>query len=154
MLIKSWVEINSPVMSLLGLQGLKQVLLPAVNTSAGPVHSSVVELKLTLLNCTLVREGHHRDRHIILFDLQAHLWDTVGLVLGHRNKASCNRFAGRGSCLPSLKKKKSTSVKQNKVKHNKTSCACAGITQKLGCSDWNRMIISKWMSLPALGTVS
>lgn len=50
------------------------------------------------------------------------IWDIVGLVPDHHSKASCNPFAGRGSRLRFVKN--ATSVRPNKVKHNKTRYAC------------------------------
>lgn len=50
----------------------------------------------------------------------------------HHNKASNNLFAGEGLCLQFVKnnnKNPGTSVKLNKVKHNRTRYACTGFVQ-------------------------
>ena len=56
--------------------------------------------------------------------IQPNFRDIVDSVPGHRNgsKASCDHFAGGGSCLQFVKD--ATPVKCNKAKHNKTRYAC------------------------------
>lgn len=63
----------------------------------------------------------HLDILVSLYTVQADLRDIADLVPDHcskvsHNKASCNPFAGGGSCLRFVKN--TISVKSNKVKHN------------------------------------
>lgn len=55
--------------------------------------------------------------------VQAYLGDIPGSVSDHCNKGSYNLFAGRGSCLQFVN---NTSMKCNKVRHNKMRFDCIG----------------------------
>lgn len=57
--------------------------------------------------------------------VQANLGDTAGSAPDHCNKVSLNLFAGGGSCIQLvIKKKKATSLKRNKAKRDKTRYVC------------------------------
>lgn len=150
---------NSPVISLLGLQGLEKVLLLAVNTLAHPsgFRSCRVVADPTKLHLSTRRRLSCVGQiYIISFDLQTYLWDIKGLVPGHCNKTSCNIFCKKRLVedLAFISKNTSTSVEHNKVRHNKTRHDYTEIIQKLGSSRLNLVIMSILMSPAALATVS
>lgn len=78
-----------------------------------------------LLESILGRSTYKQVRKAV----QTYLGDIVRSVTDHHNTASHNIFADGASCHQFVKN--ATSLKGNKVKHNKMRCACIGQRERL-----------------------